>query len=304
MRDRSPTVEVNGLPHSGRVIRNKYVLEDQIGSGGMSVVWRVRHLSLGSTMAMKIMSTSGARAEVRREALLREARAAAKVQHRNVVRIYDVDTTEDGEPYILMEHLEGESLGSRLARTPSPSVEELLNIIVQALGGLATIHDAGLVHRDIKPENIFLETDAEGTLPKLLDFGLSREISLSESTVREGIIVGTPHYMSPEQAAGVRTLDLRSDLFGMGVVLYQGLSGQLPFRSDSFIHLLADIRDVNPAPLATLRPDLGLVISDVVEKAMYKDPGQRYQDAREMRKALEHAAATTVVLNNWVWTPY
>ena len=283
----------------GTLISDRYLLEKQIGEGGMGSVWRATDKTLQRLVAVKVLYSGDERdRELRVSRFLREARIAAAVQHRNVVHIVDFGSTPEGRPYMVMEHLRGETLADRLARSPAPSVGDVVEVVASTLAGLAAAHEAGIVHRDMKPENIFLVDDADGPFPKILDFGISRSLQpesgpRSALTTRSGFLVGTPQYMSPEQARGIDTIDHRTDLFSVGVILYEALTGRLPVESDHIGDLIILIA-AGGAPTATeVRPELGDALSEVVRKAMSVMVDARYDDARAMRTALLDARDRT-----------
>ena len=282
----------------GTVLGEKYRLETRIGEGGMATVWLARHLTIDRPLAVKFIHVAGESEEVR-DRFLREAKAAASVSHRNVVDIIDFGTTDEGEPYMVMEYLEGATLRELLDRLATPPVGDVVRLLARSLSGLAAVHDAGIIHRDIKPANIFLVRDADGVYPKLLDFGVSRVVTVGGESVlpsRESVIVGTPEYMAPEQARGIAAIDRRADVFAMGVVLYEALSGKKPFEAEHVGDLILKIMTQHPMPLGALRPDLGDPLATVVARALAKEPDARFGDAREMRQALLDAAARTALV--------
>ncbi len=284
-----------GMLRAGQIVGDRYRLEEPVGDGGMGCVWRATQLVLERSVAIKFLYARGPNPALQAERFLREARVAAAVDHRNVVDILDVGVTEEGQSYMVMTFLRGVTLADRLDKGPPLSVDELVRIVSLSLRGLDAVHKAGIVHRDLKPENIFLVDDPEGAYPRLLDFGISRILS-SESgrrsplTTREGVMVGTPQYMSPEQARGLRDLDERSDIYSMGVILYEALSGSLPFDSDAIGDLIIMIVSKQAPTLAQLRPEIGELLSDVVRRAMSKKREQRFETALEMQGALLDAA--------------
>jgi serine/threonine protein kinase len=279
----------------GTLIDGKYRLQNHIGDGGMATVWRAVQFPLDRAVAIKFVHPAGPRAEELTRQFLREAKALALVRHRNVVDIIDFGLTEDHQPFMVMEFLEGETMTQKLMRTPVLSLQEVEQIFAPVLLGLAAVHDAGIVHRDMKPDNIILVRDPDGTFPKLLDFGVARSVGSAASGVMsavqtiDGLIVGTPQYMSPEQARGLSDVDIRTDIYSMGVMLYQALSGVLPFDFPHIGEFIAAIATGTPPPFSSLRPDLPEPIRRVVETAMAKDRAQRYPDARAMRLALVDA---------------
>jgi serine/threonine-protein kinase len=278
------------------VIRERYRLDALIGEGGMASVWRAWDLTLQRPIAVKLLFARESHTE---EALvdrfLREARIAASVQHRNVIHIVDFGTTADGQPFMVMELLEGETLAARLRRQKPLPVADVVQIGHLTLRGLSAVHAAGIIHRDLKPENVYLKDEGGVVYPKILDFGISRSIEpahgpRSALTTREGVIVGTPEYMSPEQARGVKQLDYRTDLYSMGVVLYEALTGQLPYTSENVGDLIIKIVTGCATSAHELVPGVPREISDVVARAMARQPGDRYRDALEMQEALLLAA--------------
>jgi serine/threonine protein kinase len=279
-----------------KIIAGRYELHSLIGEGGMASVWRARDQTLERPVAVKLLF---ARDDRDRDKLVkqfvREARIAASVQHRNVIHIVDFGTTDERQPFMVMELLEGESLGQRMHREPRLSVEELMHIASLTLRGLGAVHSAGIVHRDLKPDNIFLVKDGKaGLFPKILDFGISRSVEprsgrRSALTTQEGIIVGTPEYMSPEQARGLRDLDHRTDLYSMGVVLYEALTGRLPFNNEHVGDLIIQIVTANVPSVHELVPTVPKPISDVVAKAMAREREARFADAAQMQQALHDA---------------
>jgi serine/threonine-protein kinase len=209
-----------------------------------------------------------------------------------VIHIVDFGTTEDQQPFMVMELLEGESLGHRMHREPALELPEVVQIAALTLRGLAAVHDRGIIHRDLKPDNVFLTRDRAGAIfPKILDFGISRSTEprsgrRSALTTRDGMIVGTPEYMSPEQARGIRTLDRRTDLYSMGCILYEALAGELPFDCENVGDLIIQIVTGTAPSVHERNPSVPRAISDVIAKAMARSPDDRYQDAMQMQQAL------------------
>lgn len=285
---------------AGMVIAERYRLDREIGTGGMATVWAATHLTLNQPIALKFIEVAGPRTAALHERFLREARIAAAVRHRNVVDIIDFGTSSDGLPFMAMELLDGRTLAQRMDDAQPIPVHEVVRIMARVLSGLGAVHDAGLVHRDVKPENIFLVEDADGVYPKLLDFGISRSLDrMSEIKsvlpTLENAIVGTPQYMSPEQARGLPSIDHRSDIWSAGVMLFELMTGVLPFDSDAVGDIIIQIATQDPPDFALLRPDLAGSIEEVIKRAMSKDPDDRYRSAREMRTSLLAAVAKTAV---------
>ncbi len=281
---------------TGDVVGGRYRLEAPIGRGGMATIWRAVHLDLNRPVALKFLTIQAADPAAVRERFLREARLAAAVRHRNVVDITDFGTAEDGRPFMVMELLEGESLADRMSVDPSFGLPDVVRLGARALSGLGAVHDAGIIHRDLKPENVFLVRDADGVYPKLLDFGISRSLEDGlESVVpsSDNVLAGTPQYMSPEQARGIKDLDARSDLWSMGVILYEMLTGRLPYEADNTGDLIVMLLTADPVAVERLRPDLGEPLAAVIARALARDRDQRFSTAREMRQALLNAATQT-----------
>jgi eukaryotic-like serine/threonine-protein kinase len=284
------------VPEQPRVVAGRYALESLIGEGGMASVWRARDQTLERPVAVKLLYARDERDKQRLvHQFLREARIAASVHHRNVINIVDFGSTEGQQPFMVMELLEGETLGARLHREPPLPLAEALQIAVLTLRGLTAVHEAGIIHRDLKPDNVFLARDRKGAVfPKILDFGISRSVEprsgrRSALTTREGMIVGTPEYMSPEQARGVREIDRRSDVYSMGAILYEALTGRLAFANENVGDLIIQIVTGALKPVHEVNPGVPRPISDVVSKAMARTPADRFQDAAAMQEALLHA---------------
>jgi serine/threonine protein kinase len=277
----------------GARIADRYELLTQIGEGGMGSVWHARHLALEAPVAIKFVRVEGNDPERFHARFQREAKLAASVRHRNVVSITDYGRLGDSAAFMVMDMLEGEPL-SRYLRVRPPAAE-MVYLVELSTRGLVAVHDAGIVHRDLKPENIFLCRDATGVYPKLIDFGISKHMRpegerRSAVTTTDGAIVGTPAYMSPEQARGLLDLDQRTDIYSMGVILYEGLAGHLPYDSPYVGDLILAIVMGGAKPLHELRPDLDTRLCDVVMKAMSQDASHRYQSARELLQALSVVA--------------
>ncbi|HJL19426.1 MAG TPA: serine/threonine-protein kinase [Sandaracinaceae bacterium LLY-WYZ-13_1] len=278
------------LQRGGQILAGRYRVTELLGVGAMGSVWLAEQMALKTIVVVKFHEEGfvGSKAEVALERFLREARTIASVRHRNVCELYEVGRTEEGEPYLIMERLDGGSLAARLRDEGRLPVGESLAIAIALCHGLEAVHAAGVLHRDIKPENVFLHEDRElGVVPKLIDFGLARPAGDEKRITSNGKAVGTPGYMAPEQARGQRDLDARADLYAVGVTLYEMLSGELPARGETSMDLMVWTATEDPIPLAEHRPDLAGPVTDAVMKALaFPRPG-RYEDARSMRLALE-----------------
>jgi eukaryotic-like serine/threonine-protein kinase len=273
----------------GSVFDGRYEIIRLIGTGGMGSVFEARHTRLGKRVAIKTLHTSFAEKSAGRERFLREAELIAKIRHPNVVDISDVGVHED-VPYLVMEFLEGESLGEHLVDGhPMPS-GDVADVMLGVVSGLLAVHRRGVVHRDVKPDNIFLARDPEGTVvPKIIDFGVSKDLGQAASVTQDGqvhTVVGTPHYMSPEQLRGSKQLGPRTDQYAVGVVLYQALTGALPFDGSSLVGLVRSIDEGTfPAP-SSKNASLDPAFEEVVVKAMAMNPEGRFESMRELGLAL------------------
>jgi serine/threonine protein kinase/Tfp pilus assembly protein PilF len=264
----------------GRHILHYRILEE-LGRGGMGVVYRAEDLELERSVAIKFLPASVAGNTEERERFKREAKAAAALNHANICTIHAIEEAE-GETFIVMEHVEGQELKDRL-RTGPLGLEEALAIAGQLARGLAAAHARGIVHRDIKSANIMLSS---GGQVKIMDFGLAKVRGSSQVT-KVGTTVGTAAYMSPEQARG-EEVDQRSDLWSLGVVLYEMLTGRLPFQNDYDQAVIYAILNQEPESLRALRPELPDRLEQIVTRAMAKDPAARFQTAGELVAALQH----------------
>jgi len=259
-----------------------YRLIDRLGSGGMGEVWRAEDTRLMRQVAIKILSERIASDPEWKARFLREARTIAQMNHPNIATIYSIEQEAD-KIFIAMELVEGESLATVLARGALEPVEAV-RILRQVAEALAEAHDKGIVHRDVKPDNIIV--GKRGV--KVLDFGIAKQItstSASPTLTQAGLIVGTPFYMSPEQALG-RPVDARSDLFSLGVVLYEALAGKRPFEGESVTETMMNIIMQEPPELATLAPKVPTALNEIVGRALQKKPERRYGSAGEMVDAL------------------
>jgi serine/threonine protein kinase len=280
---------------AGSTVSGRYRLISLIGEGGMASVWQALDETLQRSVAIKLLYFRAHRdPQLIVEHFLREARIAASIQHRNVVNTVDFGTTEDGVPYMVMELLSGESLAARMERAPRLGMEELVRLASLTLRGLAACHEAGIVHRDLKPANIFLQQDGEGWYPKILDFGISRSLAASELVsvvaTQQGLVIGTPHYMAPEQARGEAEIDKRADIYSMGAIIYEGITGQLPFDAPTPSELLVKIMSSAAPSMQSVRADVPELLSDCIAQAMAPDREHRFVDARVFRRALQNAA--------------
>ncbi len=261
-----------------------YRLIDRLGAGGMGEVWRAEDTRLLREVAIKILSERIANDPEWKARFLREARTIAQMNHPNIATIFSIEQ-EAEKLFIVMELVEGESLATVLARGPLPP-KEAVNIIRQVAEALAEAHEKGVVHRDVKPDNIIV--GKRGV--KVLDFGIAKQVVSTgdaPTLTQAGLIVGTPFYMSPEQALG-RPVDVRSDLFSLGVVLYEAVTGKRPFEGESVTETMMNIIMQEPGDLAFVAPAAPASLVEVVNRALQKKPERRFGSAGEMVDALSH----------------
>lgn len=275
------------IPQVGEIVQEKFLLESCIGSGGMGVVFQGEHLLLKTRIALKCLRTElvGDTAALAR--FLQEARLAASIENEHSTRIHDVGTTNDGTPYIVMEYLRGAALDEHLERTGPLPVTDVATIVLQLLAVLAEAHGKGLVHRDLKPANLFLQERSNGELwVKVMDFGISKHVGAGPAPnlgiTTPHTLLGSPQYMSPEQLRDSSAVDHRSDIWSVGVILYELLAGSVPFDADSLADLCAIILDRQPAPLRKFRGDVPPGLEDVILRTLAKDAADRPQNVGEL----------------------
>jgi eukaryotic-like serine/threonine-protein kinase len=287
----------DSLPPVHGLVAGKYQVLGLIGRGGMGSVWEGRHQSLGTRVAIKFIDPEYAESEEACARFVTEARAAATIQSKHAIQIFDHGVTEDGRAYMVMELLVGEPLDKRIDRVGTLPLRETARIIGHVCRALQRAHDAGIIHRDLKPENIFLvrSPDDDDEIAKVLDFGIAKikgppgEQGLSSST-KTGAVLGTPYYMSPEQARGLRNIDHRSDLWALGVIAHKCLTGILPFEGESVGDLLVKIcTSPLPTPSATV-PGLPPSFDRWFCRALEREPSRRFGSAMELAEALAFAA--------------
>jgi eukaryotic-like serine/threonine-protein kinase len=273
----------------GDLIDGKYQIVRIIGEGGMGVVYEGLNTRIHRRVAIKLLHASLATSGDVVARFEKEAQAAGRIGSKHIVEVLDLGHFDNGDRYIVMEYLEGESLGQRLQARTTLGADELIPLVDQLLEGLGAAHGAGIVHRDLKPDNVYLQRHPRGEFVKLLDFGISKfsQLGGSEfSMTRTGSVMGSPYYMSPEQAKGSKQADHRVDLYAVGVILYEALSGKVPFDADTFNELLFKIALEEPTPIEHLVPGLDPAIVKLVHKAMAREPSHRFQSADEFRQAL------------------
>ncbi len=273
----------------GQLLAGKYRVERVLGAGGMGVVLAATHVHLHQRVALKLMLPEGLANPVLGERFAREARAAARLKSAHVAHVFDVGTLEMGSPYMVMEYLEGSDLASIVARHGALDVDVAVDCVLQACDAVAEAHSIGIVHRDLKPGNLFLTNRNDGRpLVKVLDFGISKHASnptdLSLTSTTE--VIGSPNYMSPEQLRSARRADARSDIWGLGVILHELLTGRVPFVAETFAELASKVLNDPPIPLSTTRPEATPELARIVGRCLEKDPERRYPNVAELAAAL------------------
>jgi eukaryotic-like serine/threonine-protein kinase len=277
----------------GELFQGKYEIIEMLGAGGMGQVYQAHHLDLGTMVAIKVLNKNLTMDDQAIERFKREARASAKVVHPNAVRVFDYGV-EDGTCYLVMEYMEGESLRKRLNKRKRLPLQEVITFTEQVCYVLEVMHRKGITHRDLKPDNIYFNLQEESEVVKVLDFGLAKmsnsATQMAAQLTNPGSIVGTPHYMSPEQCQSIE-IDGRSDLYSLGIIVYEMLSGRVPFDAENSYSLLFKQVNDPPPPLQDLASDIPPNVCKVVEKLLEKEPADRYQTAKQFLQALCGAAS-------------
>lgn len=282
-------------PLLGQVLGGAYEIQRLLGSGGMGNVYEARHVRLPKRFAVKVVRGELARDEAAFERFKREAEIASSLGNKHIVEVFDFNVLPDGSPYMVMELLAGEDLATRLGRTGRLTPEEANAILGQVVSALEAAHARGIVHRDIKPENIFLTAaEDEPEFVKLLDFGLSKIRGAQKRLTANLSVLGTPWYMSPEQARGDADLDHRTDLYALAVVLFQVLAGRVPFDGENVYGVLTQIATQAPPPLSQFAPGLPAELERVLARAMAKEPGARFASVREFWDAVQVALGVPI----------
>ena len=283
----------------GQVIAERYRLERLLGEGGMGAVWSAVHLVTRKPVALKfIKELDDAKAPQVRRRFLREARAASAVRHPNVVQVHDILELEDGSPVMVMDLLDGEALAARLARDVRLSLGDTARIMVPVISAVGTAHAAGVVHRDLKPDNIFLAHAPDGSAEtkidvKVLDFGIAKftsaelDAQTAGGLTQTGAMLGTPYYMSPEQAFGENDIDHRADVWALGVILYECLAGQRPVEGDNVGQIIKVIVTGAMVPLEKAMPSLPRDVTDLVARMLVHKRDERLSDLREAATLLK-----------------
>src|SRR5580700_3489838 len=266
------------LPSPGDVIAEKYRVERLLGRGGMGAVFAAQHLILNQRVALKLLLGELADSQEASTRFVNEARAAAQIQGEHVARVLDIGQLPNGTPFMVLEYLEGSDLAGILQQRGPLPVTEVADFALQALDALAQAHSAGIVHRDLKPANLFLTRRHDGTsLVKVLDFGISKNTLQPTGMTSTRAVMGSPEYMSPEQLRTPRGVDTRTDIWSLGVILYELLTGRMPFTGEAIGELFMQIMEGTPPPLRSHQPDVPAALEVVVMRCLSRDPAARFQ---------------------------
>jgi serine/threonine-protein kinase len=286
-------------PLVGATLAERYEIIRRIGEGGMGAVYEARHSIIGKRVAIKVLLEKFLENEEFIARLLQEARLASSIGHENIVDVTDFGTTRDGRAFVVMEYLDGEPLSELIMRDAPLPVERSLAIVKQVASALGAAHKKGIVHRDVKPENVYLVRRGDQDFVKVVDFGVSKAVHTQEEgsewqrLTRTGAVLGTPLFMSPEQAAGKEDIDARADIWSTALILYECLTGELPFRGTNYLGVIAQIQSQEVQPPSALRPELGIpqAVDRMVMHGLEKDRSQRYQDMADFERDLERVLA-------------
>jgi serine/threonine-protein kinase len=276
-----------GLPE-GTVVASRYRIIREIGSGGMGVVYEAEHVRLAQRFALKVLGGDLVQSPELARRFEREARTLARLESPHIARVTDVDVAEGGAPFIAMELLHGNDLDQEIERRGRLPWREAAQYVLQACRAMSAAHAHGIVHRDLKPANLFLHESEEGRIVKVLDFGISKittgqdvSVTLTQSPI------GTPLYMSPEQMTRPKEVDVRTDVWALGVVLYETLTARAPFEADTPQAVAILIATKEPAPISSIAPDVPAALEAVVARAIEKDPAERFPSVAALASALE-----------------
>jgi tRNA A-37 threonylcarbamoyl transferase component Bud32 len=281
----------------GQIIEGKYRIVRLIGEGGMGAVYEGENVRIKRRVAIKVLHAATATNAEAVQRFEREAQAAGRIGSDHILEVLDLGTLTNNDRFMVMEYLDGEPLSARIQRRVRLAPRELVPLARQMLAGLAAAHSAGIIHRDLKPDNIYIlrEKAGQADYVKIIDFGISKFQAMSGDVMnmtRTGTVMGTPYYMSPEQANGSREADARSDLYAVGVIMYEAITGQVPFDAKSFNELLFKIVLSTPPSPLTIVPDLDVAFCSIVSKGMARDVEHRFQTALQFAEAIDTWART------------
>ena len=286
----------------GATLAGRYQIVRRIGEGGMGAVYEAKHTLIGKRVAVKVLLEKFLTKSDFVARLLQEARLASSIGHENIVDVTDFGTTDDGRSFVVMEFLDGEALSQLVMREAPLPVERSLRIARQVASALGAAHAKGIFHRDVKPENVYLIRRGEADFVKVVDFGISKAVKQGGAAdegpeayrlTHTGLLLGTPLYMSPEQARGDEDVDHRVDIWALGVMMYECLTGEVPFRANNYLGIISQVLTHVAVPPSKLRPELGIpdAVEAVVMRAMDKDRARRYIAMADLERDLERLLA-------------
>jgi serine/threonine-protein kinase len=272
----------------GQTIAGKYRVEKILGKGGMGVVVGARHLKLDEPVAIKLLRPAMMEVDGMVARFLREARASSKIKSEHVVRVTDVDTRDDGSPYMVMEYLTGNDFAEIVKAKGRLGVAEAVGVILEACDAISEAHELGIIHRDLKPSNLFLHARRDGrTVVKVLDFGISKlDAPGEQDATKTGQMMGSPKYMSPEQMLSMHDVDARTDIWSLGAILFDLLCGRPPFQADTTPRICALVLNADPPLPSTMRPDLPTEVEQIVLRCLDKEADHRFADVKALAEAL------------------
>jgi serine/threonine-protein kinase len=277
----------------GSVLGGKYRIESELSRGGMGAVFRARHEVLERAIAVKVLRPELTENDELVTRFMNEAKAASAIRHPSIIEVFDFGYTDDGEAYLVMEYLEGESLASRMHRKGRLAEQDAVHIVRSIAGALGAAHGKGIVHRDLKPDNVFIVTDPDfGERAKVLDFGIAK-LTGSQAHTQTGALMGTPLYMAPEQARSAHGIDHRADLYSLGCILYELLTGRPPLVGEGTGEIIALHMFTQPDPPSTIVPGISPALESIVMQLLEKEPAARPQTAAEVSNALSSVFGAT-----------
>jgi serine/threonine protein kinase len=276
----------------GQILDGKYKIVRVIGEGGMGAVYEGENVRIRRRVAIKVLHAGIASNTEMVQRFEREAQVAGTVGNDHILEILDLGALEGGERYMVMEYLDGETMTDRIKVRVRLTAREAVQLLRQVLRGLAAAHGAGIVHRDLKPDNIFILREKAGIKDyvKIIDFGISKfseQNGTSSRMTRTGALMGTPHYMAPEQATGSTEIDRRTDIYAVGIIMYEAVTGRVPFQAETFNQLLFEIALAKITPARQIVPELDPAVDSIIMKASARDPAQRFQTCDEFSAALD-----------------
>jgi serine/threonine protein kinase len=290
----------------GEVVADKYRVDGVLGIGGMGVVVAATHLALGHRVAIKFLLPDAVRTPAALERFAREARAAARLRSDHAARVLDVGTLANGAPYMVMEFLEGSDLGALVQERGALRIDDAIEYVLQACDAIAEAHALGIVHRDLKPRNLFLTRKTSGApYVKVLDFGISKLTTITgqdHSLTKTSDVMGSPNYMAPEQIRSSKDVDERTDVWALGVILYELITGRVPFLADTVPQLCALVLEMQPTPLEQLRPETPPELRHVIARCLQKDPAARFSSVTELASVLATLAAQPANASTVRWS--